>query len=48
MDTTTLSFEQIQEIEDRLKEPELSWEELRLYSRIKKKLLENEVDITHV
>lgn len=49
MDTTTLSFEELQDIESRIADPaRISWEELRLYSRIRQKIQSHEIETHYV
>jgi hypothetical protein len=45
----TLTFEELQEIESRIADPaRISWEELRLYSRIHKKLQSHNIESAYV
>jgi len=48
MSTYIPTFEELQEIESRIAEPTISWEELRLYARISKKLQSNNIETTYV
>lgn len=49
IESTSLSFEEIQTIERELADPvRIGWHELRLYSRIHKKMQSHNVEFTHV
>lgn len=48
-DTTELTYEALRDIEVRLADPtRISWEELRLYSRIRKKIESHNIETAYV